>query len=135
MDFTGIQKKWISLVLVIIMSLSGVCLENKKADSVFGWEDIRNTSESIYVSVQTFSDEDMCTGELLGLRNADRIIRDVLRDNRRTDYKVSGFSLIPVILPGVLSYLLKSAERLEYNYTNSLSIILCYIYHQGDSKG
>lgn len=134
MNFTGIQKKWISLVLAIIMGLSGVCFENRKADSVFGWEDTGKASESIVVSVQTFSHQDMCTGELLGMHNTNRIVRDVLRDNRKTDYKVSIFSLVPAILPEILAYLSKGAERLERNHTDSLSVIIRYIYHQGDSK-
>ena len=71
MRITGLKKKLISLIVAVIMTVSGMYVENINIDSSFAYEDTAN--QNFTQAVHLSRPSESCTEELLGNRETGRI--------------------------------------------------------------
>lgn len=67
-DFGSRIKKLICALIPFLLLVSGVCFEEVKADSMFPYSFSEGESSSISYGNKTFSEEQACTAEMLGIR-------------------------------------------------------------------
>lgn len=135
MRFTTVQKKWLCLFLAVIMMLSGMCLENRKAHSSFVWNEIQNSSTYTSVSWYTLTNRDLCTGEQIGLRSSNRIVQNRSKSERTDSVIVTMSVSFLAILPGISKNIFKAFYGYDRTMAQSLLAMICYIHHQDSSKG
>ena len=82
MRITGLKKKLISLIVAVIMTVSGMYVENINIDSSFACEDTanQNFTQAMHLSRPSES----CTEELLGTRETGRIAAGYRRLSEKT---------------------------------------------------
>ena len=71
MRITGLKKKLISLIVAVIMTVSGMYVENINIDSSFACEDTAN--QNFTQAAHLSRPSESCTEELLGTRETGRI--------------------------------------------------------------
>lgn len=131
------KKNWICIIFAIAVIISGMCFEPVKTDSSFCCIDSVNTSEISYVSTVLEKNEDLCTGELLGLYKAKNSItgRNRLKE-RNYNTKLVAIQSDMAFLPEYSIYQLELLSRyIQRNIRNSLHHIICFIHHQDGAKG
>lgn len=86
MRITGLKKKLISLIVAVIMTVSGMYVENINIDSSFACEDTANQNFTQVAHLSRPSES--CTEELLGTRETGRIAAGYRRlSEKNNDWK------------------------------------------------
>lgn len=134
MRITGLKKKLISLIVAVIMTVSGMYVENINIDSSFAYEDTAN--QNFTQAVHLSRPSESCTEELLENRETGRITAGYRRLSEKNN-DLEGAALSPAaVLPenqakgGWNFELRKSKDVLD-----SRSVIIGYIHHQDGAKG
>lgn len=132
------KKNWICILFAIAIIISGMCFEQPiKADSSLCCIDSVDTSKISYVSTVLEKNEDLCTGELLGIYEAKEGIASRSRFKQR-NYKTKLVTVQSVVafLPEYSTCFTEILSRyVRRNMKNSLYDIICFIHHQDGAKG
>ena len=104
MRITGLKKKLISLIVAVIMTVSGMYVENINIDSSFACEDTAN--QNFTQAAHLSRPSESCTEELLGTRETGRIAAGYRRlSEKNNDLEGAALSLkIRQKTAGTLNY-------------------------------
>lgn len=134
MRITGLKKKLISLIVAVIMTVSGMYVENINIDSSFAYEDTAN--QNFTQAVHLSKPSESCTEELLGNRETGRIAAGYRRLTEKSGNVEEAALSLAAVLPENLAGdswnfdLWKLKDVLD-----SRSVIIGYIHHQDGAKG
>lgn len=96
MRITGLKKKLISLIVAVIMTVSGMYVENINIDSSFVCEDTAN--QNFIQAAHLSRPSESCTEELLGNRETGRITAGYRRlSEKNNDLEGAALSLAAVL--------------------------------------
>lgn len=129
MRITGLKKKLISLIVAVIMTVSGMYVENISIDSSFAYEDTANQNFTQVAHLSRPSES--CTEELLGNHETGRITAGYRRLSEKNS-DLEGAAVLPEnqAKDGWNFELRKSKDVLD-----SRRVIIGYIHHQDGAKG
>lgn len=135
MKFTMLCKRYVCMSLIVILMLSGICLIEKQTYSSFSCEDFQNSS--IYItSVSTLTSQDICTNEVIGIRSdSSKVTRNASRSEKKENRVHTIIVSILAVPLEISQHFLKSYDGYNQTISQTLSVIICYIYNQGASKG
>lgn len=128
------KKQWISIGLIIVFLITGMCVEFPKADSFLGCTE-QSKHEVLKLSKGGFLTQDFCTEDLLGISTKESGIFQEIRGGIRQNPKLR------LLLSEVPNYVESSAymsemaaEKLTAGVTFSSVAIVCYIHRQDGEK-
>ena len=125
MRITGLKKKLISLIVAVIMTVSGMYVENINIDSSFACEDTAN--QNFTQAAHLSRPSESCTEELLGTRETGRIAAGYRR--------LSALSLEAVLPENQAKDGWNFELRKSKDVLDSRRVIIGYIHHQDGAKG
>ncbi len=133
------MKRWISLCLIIILSVSGMCFERVRTDPDLGMS-VSAASDVLRTLQVQSAEQDMCSPDQLGdsmLRGSTEVLRRTVsgQKNRilskmRSLIRLSSTSCG---LPGTVFF--REASITASNIITYGSVIITYIHQQDGSKG
>lgn len=105
------MKRWMSICLIVVLFLSGMCFEKVKTDPEFGVS--KTVTSGVFQSLQNPTDsQDMCSSEQLGdsmLRSTGEVLRRTASGQRnRTFSKLSSFVKLGVAAGGASDNIFRS---------------------------
>lgn len=133
------MKRWISLCLIIILTVSGMCFERVKTDPDFGM--FVSVSSDILRTLQVQNTEqDMCSPDQLGdsmLRSSTEVLRRTVSGQKnRILSKVRSLIRLSAMLyemPDTVFF--REASITASSIITYSSVIITYIHQQDGSKG
>ena len=134
MRITGLKKKLISLIVAVIMTVSGMYVENINIDSSFAYEDTAN--QNFTQAVHLSRPSESCTEELLENRETGRIAAGYRRMTEKSGNVEEAALSLAAVLPENLA-----GDSWDFdlwklkNVLDSRSVIIGYIHHQDGAKG
>lgn len=134
MRITGLKKKLISLIVAVIMTVSGMYVENINIDSSFACEDTAN--QNFTQAVHLSRPSESCTEELLENRETGRIAAGYRRMTEKSGNVEEAALSLATVLPENLA-----GDSWDFdlwklkNVLDSRSVIIGYIHHQDGAKG
>ena len=133
MRITGLKKKLISLIVAVIMTVSGMYVENINIDSSFACEDTANHfTQAMHLSRPSES----CTEELLGTRETGGIAAGYRRlSEKNNDLEGAALSLEAVLPENQAKDGWNFELRKSKDVLDSRRVIIGYIHHQDGAKG
>ncbi len=128
------RKKLMSLIVAVIMLVSGMYVESINIDPCFAYED--SASQTFTQAMHLSKPSESCTEELLGNRETGRITAAYRRlSEKNGSFEEAALSLA-VVLPENLA---KDSWNFDLRKTkdvlDSRSVIIGYIHHQDGAKG
>lgn len=133
------MKRWISLCLIIILTVSGMCFERVKTDPDFGMFVSASSDVLRTLQVQN-TEQDMCSPDQLGdsmLRSSTEVLRRTVSSQKnRILSKVRSLIRLSVILckmPDTVFF--REASITASSIITYGSVIITYIHQQDGSKG
>lgn len=134
MRITGLKKKLISLIVAVIMTVSGMYVENINIDSSFACEDTAN--QNFTQAAHLSRPSESCTEELLGNRETGRITAGYRRlTEKNSDLEGAALSLAAVLPENQVKDGWNFELRKSKDVLDSRSVIIGYIHHQDGAKG
>lgn len=134
MRITGLKKKLISLIVAVIMTVSGMYVENINIDSSFAYEDTANQNFTQVAHLSRPSES--CTEELLGTRETCRIAAGYRRlSEKNSDLEGAALSLEAVLPENQAKDGWNFELRKSKDVLDSRRVIIGYIHHQDGAKG
>ena len=133
------MKRWMSICLIVVLFLSGMCFEKVKTDPEFGVS--KTVTSGVFQSLQNPTDsQDMCSSEQLGdsmLRSTGEVLRRTASGQRnRTFSNLSSFVKLGVAAGGASDNIFRSrAMNAAGAIVTCESVIIAYIHQQDGSKG
>ncbi len=82
-------RRIICLILAVLMLFSGICLDGNKADTVFASSPVGSSGSIIDSLEDEIIENQSCTIEMLGVRNASNIVKALRRSSLKIDVKMS----------------------------------------------
>lgn len=83
------MKRWMSICLIVVLFLSGMCFEKVKTDPEFGVS--KTVTSGVFQSLQNPTDsQDMCSSEQLGdsmLRSTGEVLRRTASGQRNRTFQ------------------------------------------------
>lgn len=129
------QKKWISIILVIVIMLTGMCFENTKADSYFWYTDCKENQSTLDISRCVLINQDLCTQDLIGERTSNSTFSQESQSNIKSNSKLRIVLSLLENLPENPTYISESTiENVVCNTTYSSVAIISYIHRQDGKK-
>lgn len=133
------MKRWISLCLIIILTVSGMCFERVKTDPDFGM--FVSVSSDVLRTLQVQNTEqDMCSPDQLGdsmLRSSTEVLRRTVSGQKnRILSKVRSLIRLSAMLyemPDTVFF--REASITASSIITYSSVIITYIHQQDGSKG
>lgn len=132
-------KRWISLCLIIILSVSGMCFERVKTDPDFGMS-VSSSSDILRTLQMQNSDQDMCSPDQLGdsmLRGSTEVLRRTASGQKNRILSrirsLIRLSATPCELPDTFYF--RKASITASSIITYGSVIITYIHQQDGSKG
>ncbi len=122
-----LSSRVICILLVVFLSLSGMCSDVIKADSSFGSPVLQHSMDVLQCADQASIVTDTCTNELLGSQVHKLSSNMVIRSH-------VALSRIEV-RPALLEFHYHIIIHLVYEITYFRDVILSYIHHQDGEKG
>ena len=133
------MRRWISLCLIIILTVSGMCFERVKTDPDFGVSVSASSDILRTLQVQN-AEQDMCSADQLGdsmLRGATEVLKRTASGQRsRGLSKVRSFGRVSI--PSYINhggYILRRIQHTASSIITYGSIIITYLHQQDGSKG
>lgn len=133
------MKRWISLCLIIILTVSGMCFERVKTDPDFGMFVSASSDVLRTLQVQN-TEQDMCSPDQLGdsmLRSSTEVLRRTVSGQKnRILSKVRSLIRLSAILyemPDTVFF--REASITASSIITYSSVIITYIHQQDGSKG
>lgn len=133
------MRRWISLCLIIILTVSGMCFERVKTDPDFGMSVSASSDILRTLQVQN-TEQDMCSPDQLGdsmLRSSTEVLRRTVSGQKnRILSKVRSLIRLTATLCGLPdTVFLREASITASSIITYGSVIITYIHHQDGSKG
>lgn len=129
------QQKYICVLLILTMLLSGICSPHSASDSFFSDACQQNTTSITDILSHAFSVLKACTNEMLGHRETVDLVRRTGRPSERTG---TGALSCPSFMETLLQALLPMSDSLPDCLscsTNFHMVIIRYVHHQDGKKG
>lgn len=133
------MKRWISLCLIIILSVSGMCFERVRTDPDLGMS-VSAASDVLRILQVQSAEQDMCSPDQLGdsmLRGSTEVLRRTVSGQKnRILSKMRSLirlSSTPCGLLGTVFF--REASITASNIITYGSVIITYIHQQDGSKG
>lgn len=133
------MKRWISLCLIIILSVSGMCFERVRTDPDLGMS-VSAASDVLRTLQVQSAEQDMCSPDQLGdsmLRGSTEVLRRTVSGQKnRILSKMRSLirlSSTPCGLPGAVFF--REASITSSSIITYGSVIITYIHQQDGSKG
>lgn len=133
------MKRWISLCLIIILTVSGMCFEHVKTDPDFGMFVSASSDVLRTLQVQN-TEQDMCSPDQLGdsmLRSSTEVLRRTVSGQKnRILSKVRSLIRLSAMLyemPDTVFF--REASITASSIITYSSVIITYIHQQDGSKG
>lgn len=133
------MKRWISLCLIIILTVSGMCFERVKTDPDFGMFVSASSDVLRTLQVQN-TEQDMCSPDQLGdsmLRSSTEVLRRTVSGQKnRILSKVRSLIRLSAMLyemPDTVFF--REASITASSIITYSSVIITYIHQQDGSKG
>ena len=128
------SKKRICLILAFLMLFTGMCLENRRAHSLFVSPVIPKTDSSVYADALLRAESDVCTAEMLGVRNYSYIWETAGKSALRyKDMKVSLYALCVWSCLQAFFCFFVAAYAVYSSASDDVSEVVQYI-HNADGK-
>lgn len=126
---------YFGILLVIIMSISGICQKNSQADSVLLYTDFTEAEPYIFYVEEAIINVDSCTAEQLGIHNPEGYISQF--GTTAVKNSIPAVVILPprTILPPSPVYLPEMSKTGEKVSAESGKVIIGYIHHQDGEKG
>ena len=133
------MKRWISLCLIIILTVSGMCFERVKTDPDFGVSVSASSDILRTLQVQN-AEQDMCSPDQLGdsmLRGSTEVLRrTVYGQKNRIFSKIRSLIRLTATLCGLPDTVFsREASITASSIITYGSVIITYIHQQDGSKG
>lgn len=133
------MKRWISLCLIIILAVSGMCFERVRTDPDLGMS-VSAASDVLRTLQVQSAEQDMCSPDQLGdsmLRGSTEVLRRTVSGQKnRILSKIRSLirlSATPCGLPGTVFF--REASITASSIITYGSVIITYIHQQDGSKG
>lgn len=133
------MRRWISLCLIIILTVSGMCFERVKTDPDFGMSVSASSDILRTLQVQN-AEQDMCSPDQLGdsmLRGSTEVLRRTVSGQKnRILSKMRSLIRLTAMLCGLPdTFCFREASITASSIITFGSVIITYIHQQDGSKG
>lgn len=132
---TAQTRKWISIILFVALFLSGICLEDARAEFSFDHAVSGNAVCTIGVPAGSLTNRDICSDEQFGTRSQESIIEKTGRICAGYSLKTETFLSPLKFFQETISVVSKVEDLVVKNTVLSRSAIIRYIHNQDGSKG
>lgn len=129
------QKKYICILLILTMLLSGICSSRNKTDSFFS-----DACQPAAVSItnilsHAFSALKACTNEMLGHQETMDLVRRTERPAERAGAETFSCSFFMALPPQHRLTMLRTLPDCLSSRTDLHMVIIQYVHHQDGQKG
>lgn len=133
------MRRWISLCLIIILTVSGMCFERVKTDPDFGVSVSASSDILRTLQVQN-TEQDMCSPDQLGdsmLRGSTEVLRRTVSGQKNRIFsKIRSLIRLTATLCGLPdTVFFREAGITASSIITYGSVIITYIHQQDGSKG
>ncbi len=126
----------ICYILAVFMLLTGMCLENAEADSLFVYHETAKTTSMISSYEKEFLCNQSCTTEMLGIRSNSYSLSAAQRSNYRTDIRYRAAVIVFCVekFAQNLSNFRIAANAIQFPELYGKAVVLHYIHSQDGKK-
>ncbi len=125
--------KILCFFLILFVICSGICFESIKTDSIFACAPIETSNVQSISFGEAASDAEVCTTEMLGIRNHSRIQQLTEQGIPRGVEKLSLVLLCLYLFSILLRKFFKSSEKVQFLEVHQEETVSNYI-HKTDGK-
>lgn len=129
------QRRWISILLIIVMMLTGMCFDKSKVHPDF-WYTAKGENQNILnISRSVLQNQDFCTEDLLGIHIKNGTSIQESRTNIKVNSKVRVvLSILENLSQGSMYIAENAVEKVICNAVFSTVAIIGYIHRQDGKK-
>lgn len=128
------SRQMLCWILTVFMLISGMCLDNVEADSLFVCTSAERSVSYLSPLKAKIYDAESCTIEMLGVRTISYIHNMIQRLGSRTDIKISLISVIAAGISQFFSNFHIAVNTVQLPKLYSHAAVLCYIHNQDGKK-
>lgn len=128
------KKQWLSMLLIIIFMITGMCFEFPEADSYFACTE--QTRQEMWQQLNGgFLTQDICTEDLLGIHTKENRLYPEIKGGVRQNARMRLLlSLVPNYIESAAYMAEVAAEKLASDVISRSVAIVCYIHSQDGEK-